>query len=71
MSQEQESMATPGSHRRNRGAQSKGPRECGPTLKICAHVMTEKDAGVKKPVGWALRQATKSDPKAPYDFLIS
>jgi 3-methyladenine DNA glycosylase AlkD len=33
--------------------------------------MTEKDTGVKKAVGWALREATKSDPKTVYDFFIS
>lgn len=49
----------------------KGRKHADPTLKICAHVMTEKDAGAKKAVGWALREATKSDPKAVYDFLMS
>ena len=49
----------------------KDRENAAPTLKICAHVTTEKDAGVKKTVGWALREATKSNPKAPYDFLIS
>lgn len=49
----------------------KGRTYAGPTLKVCAYVMTEKDAGVKKAVGWALREATKSDPKAVYDFLMS
>lgn len=32
--------------------------------------MTEKDAGVKKAVGWALREASKSDPEAVYRFLL-
>ena len=49
----------------------KGRAHADLTLKVCAHVMTEKDAGVKKAVGWALREATKSDPKDVYDFLMS
>jgi 3-methyladenine DNA glycosylase AlkD len=32
--------------------------------------MAERDAGVKKAVGWALREATKSDPEAVYRFLL-
>lgn len=48
----------------------KGRRLTGPTLQICRHVMAERDAGVKKAVGWALREATKSDPEAIYRFLL-
>lgn len=49
----------------------KGRSLAAPTLEVCAHVMTEKDAGVKKAVGWALREATKSDPRAVNDFLLA
>ena len=49
----------------------KGRRHAGPTLAVCRHAMEEKDAGVKKAVGWALREATKSDARAVYDFLAS
>lgn len=48
----------------------KGRRLAGPTLEVCRQVMTEKDAGVKKAVGWALREASKSDPEAVYRFLL-
>ncbi len=49
----------------------KGRHHATQTLSICAHVMTEKDAGVKKAVGWALREATKSDADAVFEFLVS
>jgi 3-methyladenine DNA glycosylase AlkD len=49
----------------------KGRKHAGPTLDICNHVMTEKDTGVRKAVGWALREATKSEPEAVFEFLLS
>lgn len=49
----------------------KGRAYAVPTLAVCRHVMEEKDAGVKKAVGWALREATKSDADAVHDFLMS
>jgi len=49
----------------------KGRAHAAPTLAVCRHVMAEKDSGVKKAVGWALREATKSDAKAVHAFLLS
>ena len=49
----------------------KGSKHAGPTLDICTHVMTEKDTCVRKAVGWALREATKSEPEAVFEFLLS
>jgi 3-methyladenine DNA glycosylase AlkD len=68
MSQEQEPMAAIIA---TAALNQKDRENAAPTLKICVHVMTEKDAGVKKVMGWALREATKIDPKAVCDFLIS
>jgi 3-methyladenine DNA glycosylase AlkD len=39
------------------------------TLKVCAGLLDEKDAGVRKAVGWALREACKSDQLAVFDLL--
>lgn len=49
----------------------KGRAHVDEALAVCRHVMTEKDAGVKKAVGWALREASRKDGAAVHRFLIS
>jgi len=38
-------------------------------LQLLNEVMKEKDRDVKKAVGWALREVTKKDPEAVFEFL--
>lgn len=49
----------------------KGRTHVAEALAVCRHVMTEKDAGVKKAVGWALREASRKDAAAVHRFLLS
>jgi len=38
-------------------------------LQLLGEVMKEEDKDVKKAVGWALREVTKKDPEAVFEFL--
>jgi len=38
-------------------------------LKLLSHVMKEEDKDVKKAIGWALREITKKDENAVFEFL--
>ncbi len=49
----------------------KGRAHVAEALAVCDHVMNEKDTGVKKAVGWALREASRKDPEALCAFLLS
>ena len=49
----------------------KGRAHVTEALAVCRHVMTEKDAGVKKAVGWALREASRKGPDAVNAFMLS
>jgi 3-methyladenine DNA glycosylase AlkD len=48
----------------------KGRAHVAEALAVCRHVTTEKDTGVKKAVGWALREASEKDAAAVHDFLM-
>lgn len=39
------------------------------TLRVCAHLMEEREVIVQKAVGWALRTASEKDPAATLAFL--
>lgn len=41
------------------------------TLRICHELMEEEEAIVRKAVGWALREASKHDTEAVFEFLRS
>jgi 3-methyladenine DNA glycosylase AlkD len=47
----------------------KGRRHAGETLAVCDPLMEDKEPVVQKAVGWALREATRSDERAVFDFL--
>ncbi len=47
------------------------PNEANDCLNILQRLMTDEDQDVKKAVAWALREITKKDPKAVFNFLLS
>ena len=47
----------------------KGRRHVKETLAVCELLMTEADPMVQKAVGWALREATRSDENVVFAFL--
>lgn len=47
----------------------KGRKDAGAALRICAPVMTDGDKMIEKALGWALREASKSDAEAVAGFL--
>jgi 3-methyladenine DNA glycosylase AlkD len=49
----------------------KGRSDAEPALAVCKHLLTEADANVQKAVGWALREACKSDEPAVFELLRS
>lgn len=49
----------------------KGRAHVPETLRICAELMSEETPIVCKAVGWALREATKHDETAVFEFLLS
>ena len=47
----------------------KGRRDAATALQVCACVVADEDIFVRKAIGWALREATRSDAAAVYAFL--
>ena len=47
------------------------PSEAKICLKIIENLMEDEDLDVKKAVAWALREISKKDPKAVYEFLLN
>ncbi|MHA1834936.1 MAG: DNA alkylation repair protein [Candidatus Baldrarchaeia archaeon] len=47
------------------------PIEAKICLKIIENLMEDEDLDVKKAVAWALREISKKDPKAVYEFLLN
>lgn len=45
------------------------PSDVKPCLEVIEKLMREKDRDVKKAVAWALREISKKNPKAVYEFL--
>lgn len=47
----------------------KGRKDADAALRICRRVLQDEDVSVRKAVGWALREACKSDADAVFAFL--
>ena len=47
----------------------KGRSFADETLRVCGSLLGDADPSVQKDVGWALREASKSDEKAVFDLL--
>jgi len=47
----------------------RGRRYPAESLRVCEHLMGEKESIVQKAVGWAIREASEQDPDAAFQFL--